>query len=229
MLGTGYKPSSSTMRDTAKGWTVSGRELSATQVAGADLTSKLGRRYHAAKDPRYASAPSFSFGRKLNSELNTLASNSPLYAKTGTHRVAQGETLLGSGSCLRNDKVLGKWTDEGRIWKSGSPGPGTYAIPRAFGTHMMNPKREVAVSVVQYGDRSPTWRFGGDPSKPTGPLRQRIYHTLGGGGHDSNRGTSEGGRYPTPRSLSPGPGRYFQDCDGAPSTFADYSRPQGRS
>merc|ERR1712061_664329 len=105
----------------------------------------------------------------------------------------------------RDDEQQDKLRSSGRHWKA-TPGPGTYRIPRDLGDH--NQGQEVKLNQVTYS-AAPTWRVG--TSK-----RPKFYHTLGGLGlcleHEGPL------RLPTPRNLSPGPGRYFQDCDNAPST-----------
>jgi len=205
------------------GWTVNGKLLTNNDVAGAPLHTHLGRRFSSAKDPRYQSAPSFSFGRKSDSQLNTLACNSPIFCKTGTHRAPQGELLLGSRDRRRDDKVFEKLKAKGSQWKAGTPGPGTYRTMRTIGSHVENIKTEVNVSAIQFGDRGPTYRVG------CGAARGRIYNTLGGSGHDREPEAGEKyPRYPTPRNIVPGPGRYHQDSDLAPSAFSDFMRPQGR-
>lgn len=183
-------------------------------MAGAELKHHLGRKFRSHKDPRYQSSPSFSFGRRSKNELNTLSNNRPFFCKSGTHRAPEGEVLLQGG--VRDDKVLEHLASSGRQWKS-VPGPGTYRIPRTIG-NLENSKEEIAMSHVNLNSRSPTWGM-------VQARRPSVYHTLGGSGHDQQH---EGRlRFPTPRNLSPGPGRYFQECDSCPSLFSDYHRPQG--
>mmetsp|Transcript_78343 Transcript_78343/g.227314 ORF Transcript_78343/g.227314 Transcript_78343/m.227314 type:complete len:197 (-) Transcript_78343:131-721(-) len=190
--------------------------LSAMDVAGADLTSKVGRRFYAAKDPRLASAPAFSFGRRMKDELDTLSTKNAFYCKNGTHRAVNGESLL-TKKGVRDDQYLEELRQSGRQWKA-TPGPGTYRVPRALATKV-DPRKEVQLGPVSLTGRTPSWRFGTS-------LRPRVYHTLGGSGHTHEH---EGPlRPPTPRNLSPGPGRYYQHCDSCPSLFADFARPQGR-
>eukprot|EP00928_Gymnodinium_smaydae_P087439 TRINITY_DN71701_c0_g1_i1.p2 TRINITY_DN71701_c0_g1~~TRINITY_DN71701_c0_g1_i1.p2 ORF type:complete len:197 (+),score=12.71 TRINITY_DN71701_c0_g1_i1:111-701(+) len=191
--------------------------LSPMDVAGADLKSKLGRRYASAKDPRYASAPAFSFGTRSKGEINNLASNRPFYCKTGTHRCPQGELLLDKLR-RRDDKAIDALRATGRHWKA-TPGPGTYRIPRALGA-VERRDQEVALGPVCMPDRGPAWLLGSQAKRPP------VYHTLGGSGHTHDCDCRL--RPPTPRNLSPGPGRYFQSCDSVPSIFAHHMGPQGR-
>mmetsp|Transcript_75899 Transcript_75899/g.209869 ORF Transcript_75899/g.209869 Transcript_75899/m.209869 type:complete len:197 (+) Transcript_75899:3-593(+) len=185
-------------------------------VAGADLTSKLGRRFSAAKDPRYASSPAFSFGRRVSHEMDSLSTKNAFYCKNGTHRAVNGESLLTRGAS-RNDSYLDELRQHGRQWKA-TPGPGTYRVARALACKV-DQRREVQLGAVALPGSAPSWRFGSSK-------RPRVYHTLGGSGHTHEH---EGPlRPPTPRNLSPGPGRYYQHCDSCPSLFADFGRPQGR-
>jgi len=200
------------------GWTVGGKELHFMDVAGADLRPKNGGRFakpvihKTAKDVRYSSAPSYSFGTRSMSAQNNFTGSNPMFWN-GTHRANQGEVVLGTFDRRRNDDALKKMTSDGRQWKV-TPGPGNYRIPRSFGTTVASPHEEVAQSVWQM-QKSNSWKI------PTACARGRTYHTLGGCGHDFER--PEGGR-PTPMNLSPGPGRYFQDVDGFPSSFHDLRR-----
>uniref|UniRef100_A0A7S2II30 Uncharacterized protein n=1 Tax=Zooxanthella nutricula TaxID=1333877 RepID=A0A7S2II30_9DINO len=190
--------------------------MSDMDVAGADLTSKIGRRFSAARDPRYASSPAFSFGRRLTDELNSLSSNSTFYCKTGSHRAPNGESLLGKNG-RRDDRHMDNLIRLGRQWKA-TPGPGAYRTPRALGGRT-DIAKEVQVGAVQIPCRTPTWRMSTS-------TRPRVYHTLGGSGHTHEH---EGPlRMPTPRNLSPGPGRYYQHCDSCPSLFSDFCRPQNK-
>merc|ERR1719443_2506271 len=104
--------------------------LSDMDIAGADLSHKIGRKMYATKDPRFASAPSFSFGRRHESELNTMACNRPQFCKTGTHRAVQGERLL-DPLRRRNDKIQTKMKTKGLQYLA-PPGPGTYRAPRVI-------------------------------------------------------------------------------------------------
>merc|ERR1719356_2217994 len=103
-------------------WEVNGTMLTHDEVAGAPLVKDLGRRFHAKKDPRYASSPSFSFGSRSVSEINSLAHNRPFFCKTGTHRCPEGELLLGSHDRRRDDKAMEHLRSQGRHWKV-TPGP----------------------------------------------------------------------------------------------------------
>eukprot|EP00434_Breviolum_minutum_P039151 symbB.v1.2.034754.t1/scaffold4541.1/size75942/8 len=96
--------------------------------SGADLRHQLGRKVFSSKDPRFASAPSFSFGSRSKNELNTLACNRSFFCKTGTHRCQDGETLL-DALRRRDDKSQSALRDHGRQWKA-VPGPGSYRVPR---------------------------------------------------------------------------------------------------
>eukprot|EP00930_Biecheleria_cincta_P010201 TRINITY_DN112198_c0_g1_i1.p1 TRINITY_DN112198_c0_g1~~TRINITY_DN112198_c0_g1_i1.p1 ORF type:complete len:210 (-),score=23.51 TRINITY_DN112198_c0_g1_i1:38-667(-) len=184
--------------------------------AGADLRHHLGRRSVSARDPRYASAPSFSFGCRSSHELNSLATNRAFFCKTGTHRCPSGEELLDEWR-RRDDKKISKLVEKGRHFKA-TPGPGTYRIPRLLGE--VDRTREMAVNKSSAPYRPPTWAIGQ-------ALRPRMYHTLGGVGHGLLQ--HEGRlRPPTPRNLSPGPGHYFKDSDSCPSSFSDFMRPQNR-
>mmetsp|Transcript_15741 Transcript_15741/g.25096 ORF Transcript_15741/g.25096 Transcript_15741/m.25096 type:complete len:198 (+) Transcript_15741:67-660(+) len=188
--------------------------LSDMDVAGADLKHHLGRTHRAFRDLRYPSSPSFSFGRRSKDELNTLSTIRPFFCKNGTHRCPQGEVLLNGGR--RDDKMLESLKSSGHQYKS-VPGPGAYRIPRAMG-RIENRREEMALSDINLSGRTATWRM---------PMSKRpsVYHTLGGSGHTHEH---EGRlRLPTPRNLSPGPGRYYQHCDSCPSLFSDYHRPQG--
>mmetsp|Transcript_18481 Transcript_18481/g.50843 ORF Transcript_18481/g.50843 Transcript_18481/m.50843 type:complete len:189 (+) Transcript_18481:80-646(+) len=183
------------------------------EVAGADLRSQAGRRFCAAKDPRFSSAPAFSFGSRSTNELNSMASNSAFFCKTGSHRAPNGESLLGRNG-RRDDKHMDKLQSLGRQWKA-TPGPGAYRIPRALSCKT-DQKQEIPLGNISMVNKSPTWRIGSSRRAP-------VYHTLGGSGHTHEH---EGRmRVPTPRNLSPGPGRYFKNCDSCPSLFADFSRP----
>lgn len=201
----------------------SGMQRSDMDVAGADLTAHKGRRYSSTKDPRHASAPSFSFGRRFNHELNTMSSNNSFYCKSGTNRTPHGELLLDRLG-RRDDKSIDNLKKLGQQWKV-PPGPGAYRIPRSIGA--VDEGQEVSQGSISLANRSPSWRI----EKSLTPARPCIYHTLGGAGHTIDRAQSTPGRlrrFPTPRNLSPGPGRYFQDCDGGRSTFSDFTRPQNR-
>eukprot|EP00933_Yihiella_yeosuensis_P036789 TRINITY_DN3057_c1_g1_i1.p1 TRINITY_DN3057_c1_g1~~TRINITY_DN3057_c1_g1_i1.p1 ORF type:complete len:203 (-),score=20.07 TRINITY_DN3057_c1_g1_i1:165-773(-) len=182
----------------------------------ADLRHHLGRSIQSSRDPRYASAPSFSFGTRTSTELNSLSSNRVFFCKGGTHRCPAGETLLDHGR-RRDDKAQEKLRLSGRQWKA-TPGPGTYRVPRMMGDIDR-------VSETHAGRNSApclgaSWKIGTS-------LRPRMYHTIGGVGHGLVQ--HEGRlRPPTPRNIAPGPGQYFKDCDLAPSNFSDFMRPQNR-
>lgn len=220
-------------------WTVNGKDLDTMDVAGGlpaaartlrrSLTGQPAKhkKYLSSKDPRYNHSPSWSFGSRSSTSLDTLADNNPMFWN-GTHRARSGELLLGADKyvCKRDEANYGKLKEQGRHWKA-TPGPGTYRIPRAIGSHVEDKKTEFQMSTATYPDRAPSFRIG------TGNARGRMYATIGGGGHDRERPDSDQEswgyrRLPTPRNLSPGPGRYFQDVDIAPSSFSNYGRPQGR-
>lgn len=218
-------------------WTVNGKDLDTMDVAGGipaaartlrrSMTSQAlkVRKYASAKDPRYGSSPSWSFGTRSSTSLDALADNNPMFWN-GTHRARSGELLLGSGDRRRDDATWAKLKEKGRHWKA-TPGPGTYRIPRAVGSHVENQNTEFQMSTATYCDRAPSFKIG------TGNARGRMYATIGGGGHDRERPDHEleswgYRRLPTPRNLSPGPGRYFQDIDIAPSSFSNFGRPQGQ-
>ncbi|CAJ1359339.1 unnamed protein product [Effrenium voratum] len=190
------------------------RELE--DAAGADLRHHLGRKVLSSKDPRYASAPSFSFGGRSVNELNTLASNRSFFCKTGTHRCQDGE-ILNDHLRRRDDKSQINLRSRGRQWKA-PPGPGAYRVPRFLGD--IDRVREVSMAKSACPWRAPSWSVGSNS------LRPMMYHTLGGSGHcQEHEGRM---RQPTPRNLSPGPGHYFKDSDCGVSIFSDYGRPQGR-
>lgn len=153
----------------------------------------------------------------MKDELNSLASNNAFYCKTGSHRAPCGESMLGAKAGRRDDHYLDEMRKTGRQWKT-TPGPGTYRTPRAL-CCKTELSKEVQLGMVAQPNRTPTWRIGT-------ARRQPVYHTIGGGGHTHEH---EGRmRVPTPRNLSPGPGRYFQNCDSCPSLFSDFARPQNR-
>ncbi|CAE7397892.1 trpB2 [Symbiodinium sp. CCMP2456] len=182
-------------------------------AAGADLRHHLGRKIFASRDPRFASAPSFSFGGRLHNELDTLASNRSFFCKTGTHRCQDGETLL-DDLRRRDDKSQKKLREQGRQWKA-VPGPGSYRIPRFMGD--IDRAFEVSVGKNSAPWRTPSWQLDSTSLRPV------FYHTIGGVGHA--RQEHEGKlRVPTPRNLTPGPGHYFKDSDGCVSMFSDYMR-----
>mmetsp|Transcript_58727 Transcript_58727/g.109986 ORF Transcript_58727/g.109986 Transcript_58727/m.109986 type:complete len:210 (-) Transcript_58727:22-651(-) len=186
-------------------------------TAGADLRHHLGRKVFASRDPRYASAPSFSFGSRSTNELNTLACNRSFFCKTGTHRCQDGEVLL-DGLRRRDDKTQAKLREQGRQWKA-VPGPGSYRAPRFLGD--IDRVWEVSMGKNSAPWKPPSWGLD------SASLRPIFYATIGGVGH--GRQEHEGKlRVPTPRNLTPGPGHYFKDSDGCVSIFSDYMRPQGR-
>eukprot|EP00931_Biecheleriopsis_adriatica_P121733 TRINITY_DN96791_c0_g1_i1.p1 TRINITY_DN96791_c0_g1~~TRINITY_DN96791_c0_g1_i1.p1 ORF type:complete len:211 (-),score=26.96 TRINITY_DN96791_c0_g1_i1:74-706(-) len=189
-------------------------ELEAT--AGADLRHHLGRKSMSMRDPRYASAPSFSFGCRSDHELNSLSSNSTFLCKSGTHRACNGQLLL-DHLRRRDDKTQKALLAKGRQYKA-TPGPGAYRIPRLMGD--VDRTREISVNKISAVSNPPTWKVGSS-------LRPRMYHTIGGVGHGLHN--HEGKlRPPTPRNLTPGPGHYFKESDSCPSNFSDFMRPQNR-
>jgi len=177
-------------------------------VTGAATVSRLrSRPSHtgpsSATDPRHQAPPSFSFGGRQysrpNSEKNTLASCRPFFCKSGTHRCPQGEILL-DPLRRRDDKSQEQLKRLGQQWKC-PPGPGAYRTTRSIGD--IHEASEMKTTVLCSPDRAPTWRLD-----TTYLQRPNVYHTLGGLGH--NRSECDLRRPPTPRNLSPGPGRYFE-------------------
>lgn len=191
------------------------RSMSFSDIAGADLSRHLGRKLVTAKDPRYASSPAFSFGRRNDAELNNMSANNVFFCKSGTHRCAQGQKLL-DDLRRRDDKSFEKLCNSGQQWKS-LPGPGAYRIARYMGLKQRDQEIDLGATCTV---GSPSWGVGTS-------LRPRPYSTMGGFGHGLLQ--HEGRlRQPTPSNIAPGPGRYFQDFDIAPSNFADFMRPQNR-
>lgn len=186
-------------------------------MSGSNLAARRFRQgktpYHAKKDPRYASAPAFTFGGRYSEELDVLASNTPFFCKTGTHRCPQGEVLL-DHLRRRDDRSIDKLIIQRRHWKA-TPGPGAYRIPRTIGD--IEFKWDLHLDEINI-DRAPIWKFG------TGN-RSRTYHSIGSKPGDTWE--HEGAlQHPKPYNLTPGPGHYFQDSCCGISTFTDFRRPQ---
>eukprot|EP00913_Durusdinium_trenchii_P002265 g2091.t1 len=150
--------------NTSKG--VSKKEL---QASMGDLRHQQ-RKIYTSKDPRFASAPSFSFGSRSINELNTLACNRSFFCKNGTHRCTDGEILL-DPLRRRDDKSQAKLRDHGRQWKA-VPGPGSYRVPRFLGD--IDQVREFSLGKSAFPWHAPSWSLDGQS------LRPALYHTTGG-------------------------------------------------
>jgi hypothetical protein len=167
------------------------------------------------RDPRFASAPSWTFGGRFSDELSTLASNRPQYCKTGTHRAEFGELLL-DHLARRNDTNQAALERVGRHWKA-KPGPGAYRTPFYMGRGLDDMVKVDEVMANQFSE----WtieKFN----------RKRTYQITGG--YHPTTWEHEGLlKYPSIRNITPGPGAYFQDSGAGLSIFNDYSRPQIRN
>mmetsp|Transcript_2252 Transcript_2252/g.6645 ORF Transcript_2252/g.6645 Transcript_2252/m.6645 type:complete len:184 (+) Transcript_2252:68-619(+) len=178
-------------------------------ASGKDFLAKSSRKYCTARDVRYQSAPSFSFGRRNTGELNSMAANNQFFCKTGTHRCPHAEAILGKSGRMDKEHA-NTLKQKGQQWRT-PPGPGAYRTPRALSCSV-NLDREVSMAKSS-SLSAPTFSVGHS-------RREKIYHTLGGYGHAQQH---EGRlRCPTPRSIVPGPGSY-----SSPHLMGDFLRPQG--
>lgn len=128
------------------------------------------------RDVRLHLAPKFSFGGRHPSELDRLATNTPAYCKSGTHRAPFGETLLDHGRRF-DKKSYAKLVKEGRHWKA-TPGPGAYRTPRTMG----HTQSDEAIMHFAH-ERLPIWKFG------TGPQSKFVYDNVGTSGKTPGPGT----------------------------------------
>jgi len=120
------------------------------------------------RDPRLNRAPSWSFGKKTDSELDRL-SCAQAFFPNGTHRAPHGECLLTNGRLFDKEMDV-SLRERGRQWKA-TPGPGTYKTQRVVGFGKNNGDcTEITRSQLV---REPLWAFG------TGPQSNYMEQQLG--------------------------------------------------